>query len=94
MISLVNSAIGKCFFPLRELRCSMDNLKFVSSWKGGGIQGSKLPVKLGGLQLEGCSFDGKRLSENQHDSPSVSAIPPCDVAWVQKVNIVPCLNVV
>ena len=63
----------------------MDNLKFVSSWRG-GIQGSKLPIKLGGIQLEGCSFDGNRLSENQHDSPSVSAIPPCVVAWVTKVT--------
>ena len=63
----------------------MDNLKFVSSWRG-GIQGSKLPIKLGGIQLEGCSFDGTRLSENQHDSPSVSAIPPCVVAWVTKVT--------
>ena len=62
----------------------MDNLKFVSSWRG-GIQGSKLPIRLGGIQLEGCSFDGTRLSENQHDSPSVSAIPPCVVAWVSKV---------
>ena len=64
----------------------MDNLKFVSSWRG-GIQGSKLPIKLGGIQLEGCSFDGTRLSENQHDSPSVSAIPPCAVAWVTKVCV-------
>ncbi|KAK7096855.1 hypothetical protein V1264_003902 [Littorina saxatilis] len=67
----------------RELGCSMDSLKFVSSWRG-GIQGAKLPIKLGGIQLEGCSFDGTRLSENQHDSPSVSAIPPCAVAWVAK----------
>ncbi|XP_025088458.1 cytoplasmic dynein 2 heavy chain 1-like isoform X3 [Pomacea canaliculata] len=67
----------------RELRCSMDNLKFVSSWRG-GLSGAKLPIKLGGLQLEGCSFDGTQLFENQRDSPSVSAIPPCLVAWVPK----------
>nr|KAG5701773.1 hypothetical protein BaRGS_000763 [Batillaria attramentaria] len=67
----------------RELKCSMDSLKFVSTWRG-SIQGARLPIKLGGLQLEGCSFDGQRLSENQHDSPSVSAIPPCVVAWVPK----------
>lgn len=67
----------------RELGCSMDSLKMVSSWRG-GIQGAKIPVRLGGTQLEGCSFDGTRLSENLHDSPSVSAIPPCVVAWVTK----------
>ena len=40
--------------------------------------------QIGGLQLEGCSFDGSRLTENTHDSPSVVAMPPCTVAWVTK----------
>ncbi|XP_022324921.2 cytoplasmic dynein 2 heavy chain 1-like isoform X2 [Crassostrea virginica] len=67
----------------REVGCSMDSLKFGASWRG-GVQGAKTQVKIGGLQLEGCSFDGARLSENQRDSPSVSAIPPCHVAWIPK----------
>ena len=29
--------------------------------------------QIGGLQLEGCSFDGSRLTDS-HDSPSVVAI--------------------
>jgi hypothetical protein len=60
----------------------MDNLKFCCSWKG-SLQGAKFNVKIGGLQLEGCSFDGSRLSENQRDSPSISGIPPCMVAWIK-----------
>lgn len=72
-----------CIF--RELGCSMDSLKFCCSWKG-ALQGAKFNVKIGGLQLEGCSFDGSRLSENQRDSPSISGIPSCIVAWI-KVNI-------
>lgn len=60
----------------------MDSLKFCCSWKG-SLQGAKFNVKIGGLQLEGCSFDGTRLSENQRDSPSISAIPPCMVAWIK-----------
>ncbi|XP_064610087.1 cytoplasmic dynein 2 heavy chain 1-like isoform X3 [Liolophura sinensis] len=67
----------------RDIGCSMDSLKFTCSWKG-SIQGTKISVRIGGLQLEGCSFDGSRLSENQRDSPSVAAIPPCVVAWVPK----------
>ncbi|XP_067663541.1 cytoplasmic dynein 2 heavy chain 1-like isoform X1 [Haliotis asinina] len=67
----------------RELQCSMDSLKFACSWRG-SIQGARTSVKIGGLQLEGCSFDGSRLSENQRDSPSVAAIPPCVVAWIPK----------
>ena len=68
----------------REVRQSMDSLKFVCSWKG-NIQGAKLCVRVDGIQLEGCTFDGTRLSENQRDSPSFSQIPPCVVAWIPKV---------
>ncbi|KAM4627347.1 cytoplasmic dynein 2 heavy chain 1 [Polymixia lowei] len=67
----------------RSMGCSMDSLKFVTSWRS-PITEAKLQVKVGGLQLEGCSFDGARLSENQHDSPSVSAVPSCYMAWVEQ----------
>uniref|UniRef100_H2ZF03 Cytoplasmic dynein 2 heavy chain 1 n=1 Tax=Ciona savignyi TaxID=51511 RepID=H2ZF03_CIOSA len=67
----------------RETRVSMDELKFACSWKG-TISGAKTNVKIGGLQLEGCSFDGLRLSENQRDSPTVSAVPTLHAAWVPK----------
>ncbi|TKS81144.1 Cytoplasmic dynein 2 heavy chain 1 [Collichthys lucidus] len=65
----------------RSMGCSMDSLVFVSSWRSPIVQ-AKLQVKVGGLQLEGCGFDGVHLCENQHDSPSVSAVPPCYMAWV------------
>ncbi|XP_038236236.1 cytoplasmic dynein 2 heavy chain 1 isoform X1 [Dermochelys coriacea] len=65
----------------RVMSCSVDNLTFVASWKG-QIQEAKLQVKISGLQLEGCSFDGRRLSENQHDSPSVSSVLPCYMGWI------------
>uniref|UniRef100_A0A8C4JN30 Cytoplasmic dynein 2 heavy chain 1-like n=1 Tax=Dromaius novaehollandiae TaxID=8790 RepID=A0A8C4JN30_DRONO len=65
----------------RVMSCSVDSLKFTASWKG-RIQEGKLQVKISGLQLEGCSFDGKRLSENLHDSPSVSSVLPCYMAWI------------
>ncbi|XP_077154626.1 cytoplasmic dynein 2 heavy chain 1 isoform X5 [Ranitomeya variabilis] len=67
----------------RTMNCSMDNLRFVASWKG-RIHDAKLQVKVSGLQLEGCSFDGNHLSENQHDSPSVSVVPPCSMAWISQ----------
>ncbi len=63
----------------------MDNLKFTASWRG-SIAGAKIQLKIGGLQLEGCTFDGSQLSENQRDSPSVSEIPACVVAWIAKVT--------
>ncbi|KAK3801155.1 hypothetical protein RRG08_006872 [Elysia crispata] len=67
----------------REMKCSMDSLKFACSWKG-NVQGARTMVKLGGLMLEGCTFDGSRLSENQRDSPSVASIPPCVISWIPK----------
>ncbi|XP_064815272.1 cytoplasmic dynein 2 heavy chain 1-like [Oncorhynchus masou masou] len=69
----------------RSMGCSMDSLKFVSSWKS-PITEAQLQVKVGGLQLEGCSFDGARLSENRHDSPSVSAVPDCYMAWIAQCS--------
>ncbi|XP_071483964.1 LOW QUALITY PROTEIN: cytoplasmic dynein 2 heavy chain 1-like [Diadema antillarum] len=67
----------------RDTKTSMDSLKFACRWTG-NISGAKYQVKIGGLQLEGCTFDGQRLSENQRDSPSVCSVPPCSVAWVLK----------
>uniref|UniRef100_A0A0B6ZVW0 Dynein heavy chain C-terminal domain-containing protein n=1 Tax=Arion vulgaris TaxID=1028688 RepID=A0A0B6ZVW0_9EUPU len=61
----------------------MDSLKFACTWKS-SIQGANVLVKIGGLQLEGCTFDGSQLLENQRDYPSVSAIPPCLVSWIPK----------
>ncbi|XP_034460809.1 cytoplasmic dynein 2 heavy chain 1 isoform X1 [Hippoglossus hippoglossus] len=69
----------------RSMGCSMDSLVFVSTWRS-PIAQAKLQVKVGGLQLEGCSFDGVRLCENQHNSPSVSAVPPCYMAWVPQTS--------
>ncbi|XP_013915709.1 PREDICTED: cytoplasmic dynein 2 heavy chain 1 [Thamnophis sirtalis] len=65
----------------RVMTCSVDSLKFTASWKG-QIREAKLQVQISGLQLEGCSFDGNRLSENQHDSSSVSTVLPCYMAWI------------
>jgi len=73
------------------MKCSMDSLKFACSWSG-SISGARVSVKIGKLQLEGCSFDGSRLSENLRDSPSVSEIPPCVVAWIPKVTSSICHN--
>ncbi|MEJ1281076.1 hypothetical protein NN561_012023 [Cricetulus griseus] len=64
----------------RAMGCSVDSLKFVASWKG-RLPEAKLQIKISGLLLEGCSFDGNRLSENQHDSPSVSSVLPCFMGW-------------
>ena len=41
-------------------------------------------TQISNIQLEGCSFDGSRLTHNDRDSPSVCTLPTCAVAWVDK----------
>jgi len=82
LLTLNSAAVVWC---RREMKCSMDGLKFVCSWSG-TVSAARISVKVGKLQLEGCSFDGSRLSENMRDSPSISEIPPCTVAWIPKVD--------
>ncbi|KAG7479776.1 cytoplasmic dynein 2 heavy chain 1 isoform X1 [Solea senegalensis] len=70
----------------RHMGCSMDSLVFFSTWRS-PIPQANLQVKVGGLQLEGCTFDGAHLCENQHNSPSVSAVPLCYMAWVPQSSV-------
>ncbi|EEC18129.1 cytoplasmic dynein heavy chain, putative [Ixodes scapularis] len=72
----------------REAHVPVDGLHFVTSWKG-GIAGATLTVTLSGLQLEGCSFDGSRLAQCRHNSPSVSSVPACLAAWLPKSSPAP-----
>lgn len=69
----------------RLAKTSMDELRLVCSWIG-KVGGAKYQVKVGGLQIEGCVFDGTRLSENQRDSTTVSTVPSFYVAWIPKTS--------
>jgi len=69
----------------RLSKVSMDELRLVCSWIG-KVNGAKYQVKVCGLQIEGCVFDGSRLSENQRDSTTVSTVPPFNVAWIPKTS--------
>lgn len=71
----------------REAKISMDGLKLVSNF-GGSMRNVGLNVKISGLQLEGCNFDGSKLTECQENSPSVISLPPCYVGWIQKVSLI------
>ena len=69
----------------REAKTSMDGLRLVCSFSG-PMKGVSLNVRITGLQLEGCSFDGVKLSECQENSPSIVSLPPCFIGWIQKVS--------
>ncbi len=69
----------------RENKISMDSLKLACSFTG-PLKGVNLNVKISGLQLECCGFDGHKLIECQENSPSVTSLPPCYISWIEKVN--------
>jgi hypothetical protein len=69
----------------RATKQPMDTLVLNTSWSGEVKHGKNVSIKITGLQLEGCSFDGGRLSESAPDSPSVIAFPSCYIAWIPQV---------
>jgi hypothetical protein len=64
----------------------MDDFVLTSSWNKSDV--SQLPVYIAveGLYIQGCTFDGMRLSEATPDDPSVSSVPVCYLAWTPKVR--------
>jgi len=72
----------------RETKQPMDTLVLNTSWSGEVKHGKNVSIKISGLQLEGCSFDGGHLSESAPDSPSVTAFPPCYIAWIPGVSLI------
>jgi dynein heavy chain 2 len=71
----------------RETKQPMDTLVLNTSWSGEVKHGKNVSIKISGLQLEGCSFDGGRLGESAPDSPSITAFPPCSIAWIPRVRM-------
>ena len=72
----------------RATKQPMDTLVLNTSWSGEVKHGKNVSIKISGLQLEGCSFEGGRLTESAPDSPSVTAFPSCYIAWIPQVNFV------
>ena len=80
----------------------MDTLKFTCIWgKSTALSQAKATATLTGLRLEGCLFDGARLSPAQRSSArlvcdmfddycslafSQTQAPDCTVGWIPKVR--------
>ncbi|KAJ3271177.1 Cytoplasmic dynein 2 heavy chain 1 [Borealophlyctis nickersoniae] len=74
----------------RKLRIPMDNLKLVSTWSPAELtSAAAIVVAVEGLYLQGCTFDGVRLSESGADDPSCGTVPVCYVAWMPKTFTLP-----
>lgn len=70
----------------RATKQPMDALVLNTSWSGEVKHGKNVSIKITGLQLEGCSFEGGRLTESAPDSPSVTSFPSCYIAWIPQVE--------
>ncbi|CAG2057091.1 unnamed protein product [Timema podura] len=72
---------------VREYTIPLDELGLTCSWTKNGMPAARLPVTLAGLQLEGATFNGLRLTPNTTDTPSVCAAPGCTIAWMPKGGV-------
>jgi dynein heavy chain 2, cytosolic len=72
----------------RESKQPMDTLVLMTSWSGEIKHAKNVSIKISGLQLEGCAFDGRHLSESAPDAPSVNTFPTCTIAWLPHVRTV------
>nr|BCL66104.1 cytoplasmic dynein 1b heavy chain [Volvox africanus] len=71
----------------RALGCSMDTLKPVTSWDSARLRsaaGMAPVVLLGGMIMQGATFDGNRLSSVSAEAPAFRAVPPMCLVWLPK----------
>ena len=66
----------------KQSSISMSDMILKTTWSKSGVPGSSLSVKVSGLQLEGASFDGVRMNDNNHKSASVQVAPVVSLAFV------------
>ncbi|PNH01645.1 Cytoplasmic dynein 2 heavy chain 1 [Tetrabaena socialis] len=71
----------------RTLGCSMDMLKPVTSWDAAKLKaaaGSAPVALLGGMIMQGATFDGSRMAAVAAEAPAFRAVPPMSLAWLPK----------
>lgn len=62
---------------------AIDELKLVSSFENGKLD-KTASIALDGLYLQGCAFDGSKLSDIRGQSNEVLSLPSCHIAWVHQ----------
>ncbi|ESN99131.1 hypothetical protein HELRODRAFT_66985, partial [Helobdella robusta] len=67
----------------RSVNSSIDNVCMECSWHQGNKSGNRT-LKLKGLKLEGCNFDGNKLTEKRGHEPVYSEVPECHISWTIK----------
>ena len=70
----------------RSLKYAIDELKLVSSFENGKVN-LGTGVQLEGLWLQGCEFDGVRLSDikdTNGNSSELIHLPICNISWIKR----------
>ncbi|TPX70937.1 hypothetical protein SpCBS45565_g01524 [Spizellomyces sp. 'palustris'] len=68
----------------RIIRVPMDDLKLVTTWSTTPLPSVPVSISITGLLLQGCTFDGSRLSEARAEDPTFVQAPICNLAWAPK----------
>lgn len=63
------------------VRCAMDTLKLVASWRG-SIDGGQLSVTVTGMLLQGADLGSGVLTDPPANAPELVRIPDFKIAWV------------
>ncbi|KAL2914266.1 hypothetical protein HK105_206212 [Polyrhizophydium stewartii] len=71
----------------RKLKQPMDSLRLVSTWNAMELKDCPLRVSVQGMLLQGCNFNGERLSESSSNDPIFVAVPVCHMGWVPEASI-------
>ncbi|KAI3384589.1 hypothetical protein SNEBB_000074 [Seison nebaliae] len=67
----------------RAIKVPMDELELSASWSP-KMNEAKYSIKVEGLQIEGATFDGIRLTENSRSTASINPIPSFQLSWIPK----------
>ena len=79
-----------CFSPflkmlIPQVAKPIDSLMLCSTWIKSEISSSPIKCQVEGLLLQGCRFDGTRLTELTPDDPTFIPVPICNIAWMPNV---------
>lgn len=51
------------------------------------VQKSPIKIRVKGLMIQGCGFDGESITDLSPDAPTLSEVPMCELAWVSPKHL-------
>ena len=66
---------------------AMDDFILMSYWSKSDVSSHPVYIAVEGLLVQGCQFDGLRLTEVSPEDPNLTPVPTSYLAWVPKVRL-------